>query len=149
MHVYPTNSSRFESADFAFRYDWWRRLQPTSSVSPVWQLFEVVLAASRKMHQLVSRYPFRNWFISHAFYDVYTHLYGHFWIYFDLVYAKHVHIHGNTSNSNYIQSIKDIFEKKSTSLQTGPVVSNNHAETLKWSNMNAMPISQIILFMLT
>ena len=29
-------STRFESTDFASRYDWWRRLQPTSSVSPVW-----------------------------------------------------------------------------------------------------------------
>ena len=34
MHIYLAKSSRFESNDFASD-DWWRRLQPTSSVSPV------------------------------------------------------------------------------------------------------------------
>ena len=46
MHVYPAKSSKFESTWFCVRYNWWRRLQPTSSVSPlctehrwsIWQL---------------------------------------------------------------------------------------------------------------
>ena len=37
---------------FCVRYDWWRRLQPTSSVSPVW-FFRFRLNASISSHNLL------------------------------------------------------------------------------------------------